>query len=103
MVPVCVVKLDESTASFNEPPSQQTVSREARFSHVLDAVVGERFFRLARQVHQLGSAALHAVRHFVRGNPRGDFRIADLVEPCLIEIFDGVDEFALSLLVETLW
>ena len=60
------------------------------------AVEVERFLRFAREVHQLRGARLHAVRHFVGGNPRGDFAVARVGQAQAIEIVDRSDELPLS-------
>ena len=52
---------------------------------------------LGRHVHQLRRAGLHAVGHLVGVESGEDLRVADRVEPRLVELGDGVVESALAL------
>src|SRR5262245_49281568 len=90
MIPVGVVKLDEPDAALDEPSREQTIVRESHTAR-LGAVHLERLPRLTGEIDQLRRACLHAIRHFVRRDARGDLRIAGDVEPRLIQIAEHVE------------
>ena len=96
MVPVAVIELNEPHAALGQPPGQQAVGGE-RAVAPLRAVQLEHVRRLVRDVHQLRHARLHAKRHFVLADARGDFRIVDRLVVQPIERLHAVDHVALLL------
>ena len=58
--------------------------------------------RLPGEVHQLRGARLHAVGHFEGADPGGDLRVADRVQPLLVQVADRRQRVALDLFVDAL-
>ena len=84
VVPVGVIKLDESDAPFDQPARQQAIPGERGLAD-LGAVLRQRFLVLLRQVHEFRRGRLHLERGLVGGDPRGDlgvfhFRLTEFVE-----------------------
>jgi hypothetical protein len=82
-VPVRVIELHEPRAALDEAAGEEAVVGEGRFAR-LRAVHVEDVLRLPGQIHQLGSAGLHAEGHFEAAGAGGDFGIADDREAMLI-------------------
>ncbi len=95
-VPAFVIDVDEPHAPLDHPPCQQAGPRERRLVGI-GSVHFERGAALAAEVHQLGSRGLQPVGHFVRRDPRGDFGIADDVEPAAIERPHEIERVALQI------
>ena len=99
LVPGFVEELHEAHAALDQPAGQQAVVGERRLAR-LGAVHLEHVLRLLRDVHQLRRAGLHAERHLERVDARGDFGIADCVEPHLVQLLDRIERVALQLVVD---
>jgi hypothetical protein len=90
VVPVRVIKLDESHAALDQPPGQQAVILVRRLPR-LGSVGFQSLLRLFREIDQLRSAGLHPVDHLVRGDSGGDLRVAGFVEPQPVQVADRLD------------
>ena len=90
LIPGLVENLDESDAAFDEASGQEHSTGEIGFAG-LNTVEVENVFGFFGQVHQLGSRGLHSIRHLKGVDARGNFRIADEVEPFLVQFFDGIE------------
>ena len=97
VIPTSVVKLDEPRPAFKQPTCDQAVVGKGGFTR-RGSVRSQRGGALLGQVHQFGPAGLHTVRHFVGGDARCNFRVADFRETGKIEFANRVDPRRLALL-----
>ena len=102
VVPAGMIDIDETDSPFHQTPRQQAVAGERRLS-LLGAVHFQRRRTLPRQVHEFGSAALHAVGQFVGTDARGDLRIADDAGMVAVEIPQQVQRVPLEPIVDSRW
>ena len=77
MVPVAVIELDEPHAALGQPPRQQAVRRERAVAALACRTGRASASARSADVHQLRHARLHAERHLVLADPRGDLGIVD--------------------------
>ena len=85
MIPTAMEDAHKANAPLDEPPRSQTIAREAaRLPDSSDAVHLMRLAGLAIQVDQLRGGGLHAKSQFIRGDPRGDVRVANRFIPLLV-------------------
>ena len=80
LVPSPVEELNEPHAPLRQPPRQNAVGCIAARLPALRPVEREGRLRLLRQIRQLRHRSLHAERHLVLRNPRGDLRVLILIE-----------------------
>ena len=74
MIPVLVIELDEAHAALGQATREQAIRGEGTVAR-LAAVKLERLGPFAANVHQLRHAGLHAERHFILRDARGDLGI----------------------------
>ena len=79
LVPAHVIELDEAHAALGQPAGQQAVGGVGAGLARIGAVQLEGGRRLLREVGQLRHGRLHAVRHLVLRDARGDLRVAELL------------------------
>ena len=79
LVPGLVVELHEPDAALDEPAGEDAVVGEGGLAGI-GAIHFEDLLRLARQVHQLGCARLHAKRHLERADAGRDLRVPGHVQ-----------------------
>ena len=92
MVPRAVIELNEPHATLGEASRQQTIRGVGAGLSRIGAVQLEGAFRFFRQIGQLGHRGLHAKRHFILRDPRGDLRIVRRLEFELVQFLEIVDE-----------
>ena len=89
LVPAHVEELNEPHAAFGQPAGQQAVGGIGAGLLHLGAVHVEHVLRLVLDVGQLGHGGLHAKRHLVLRDARGDFRVAGIGELLLVQLARG--------------
>ena len=76
VVPIFVVKLDETDAAFGETAGEEAIGRERTVARLATVEVHDAL-RLLGDLHEFGDARLHLESHFVLGDAGGDFGIVD--------------------------
>ena len=97
LIPARMIKLDKPHIALGQTPRQQAVRREGSRVLRLRPVEFKNTLRLARQVHHIGHAGLHAKGHFVLGHPGVDLRIAQVPELQMLHLGPTVEQPAPAL------
>ena len=93
MIPARMIKLDETHVAFGHSPREQTIRGEGAGTFCLVAVKRKGAVRFLRNIHDFRHARLHAVSHFVLGDPRVDFRIAEVLELQRLQFRQPIQHF----------
>ncbi len=80
VVPVAMVELDEADAALGEPAREQAVGGEGARLFRIRPVQIERVLRALSKDRSAPAPSLHAKRHLILRDARGDFRIAEFCE-----------------------
>ena len=97
LVPAGVHQLHVTRAAFDQAPRHQTISRETFPARSRTGRTFQNFFRLFGKVGQLRHARLHAIRHFILRNARGNFRVAEVVQLLFVDLGNRVEHAAFDL------
>ena len=96
-----MVNLDEADPAFSHTASQQAIVGIGRLGITrFGTIKVEGSLCFLREIHQLGSSGLHAVRHFVGIDACVDLGIPYLVETFLIELANQIEGIPLGSLVD---
>ena len=79
---------DEADAALDQPAGQQAVVGERRLARLGAVQLEDVLAARCADVHQLRGAGLHAEGHLEGVDARGDLRVADCVEPHLVQRAD---------------
>src|SRR5438105_1784462 len=101
-VPAPIEKLNKSDAFFREPPSQQTIIREAGLTGNR-AICFEHIFGLARNVHYLGNRNLHAIGELILGNASGGLGVSQFAGLSFVQSSQHVQSAAAHLAIHARW
>src|SRR3712207_9378966 len=74
LFPYTTLFRSETDPAFDETAREQAIHREGRFAR-FDSIHVEDVLWLLGKIHQFRSTCLHAIRHLVRADASGDFRI----------------------------
>ena len=102
VIPVAVVELDEADAFLGEPSGEQGIAGERTGRRDVGPVAVHDRLALAREVHEIGHAGLHAVGHLGLADAGGDLRVAGLGEIESIERVGALEQGLALLAGETL-
>ena len=94
VVPITMVKLDETDAAFGEAAGEEAVRGEGAIAGGAAVFLKDAHW-LSGNVHEFGDAGLHLVSHLVLGDAGGDFRIVHDVIVMGVDGIDGANEVAL--------
>src|SRR5262249_32248037 len=100
--PAAIHDLDETNAALGKPSSQKAIVGE-RLLAGLGAVLLKHVGRLLGQIVQLGHAGLHARRHLVGLDSRGNLQVASPRGLELVERLDAVHDAPPSLGIHAVW
>ena len=100
LVPGFVKELNEAHPTFGEAAGKQAVAGITGSVDVLDAIHVEDVLRLLGEIHQLWSAGLETISHFIALDAGGDLRVASVIESELIQFGEGIQRGALGSLID---
>lgn len=103
LVPAGMHELDEPHATLGHPARHQAVVGEAALPHHVGAIHLQDVPRFIGEVGQIGHARLHSVGHLILRNAGGDLRVAELLEPHLIDLREAVQNAALHFAAHAFW
>lgn len=98
LVPGFVEELHKADSAFQQSTSEQTIIRE-RLSRS-GTIKIKSLLALVGEIHQLWCARLHPIGHFKGVDARGNFRIADRIQPQLVERVNRVERISLRLRID---
>ena len=103
LIPPRMVELNEPHVPLGQTSRQQAVRREGAGVLRLRSVQFKNALRLARQVHYVRHAGLHAIGHLVLGYPGIDFRISEIAELQMLHLGPTIQKAAAALSGNPIW
>ena len=102
MIPRAMVELNHPHATLGEPARHEAVRGETAVARLLDAIAVEDVLRLVAEVGQLRHGRLHAKRHLVLRDARGDFRIDPFRRKHPVQAIDLLHHLTLRALADAI-
>src|SRR3569833_2294457 len=96
MVPIPVIKLNETHSALRQATRQQAVGREGARLFCVLAIQLESVGRLFRNVGELRHGGLHPKRHLILSNACMGFRVTESIRFHLVQLAQRIQKMAPS-------
>src|SRR5260370_6053239 len=96
-------ELNEADIAHGTRAREQTLRRERAWVARVRSVLLKYTRRFFGKIRQFRNRALHAIRHLILRDARGDFGVAELFEAELVDLAQVFDEPPACRVIDALW